>query len=205
LLGFHFMLNFRQPYLADSLQDFWRRWHISLSTWLRDYLYIPLGGNRLGSGRTYINLMITMLLGGLWHGANWTFVIWGGIHGAWLSVERMLTRGGAKLGWPVRCVALAVVALSWIFFRARSVHAAVHMLASLRHFEWQAQYAPQLAFLAMVSGIMLLVDLRLERCHEEYLFERWSLTWPIGAAAAMAILMVAYAASETSAFIYFQF
>jgi D-alanyl-lipoteichoic acid acyltransferase DltB (MBOAT superfamily) len=205
LLGFHFMLNFRQPYFADSLQDFWRRWHISLSTWLRDYLYIPLGGNRLGTARTYINLAVTMLLGGLWHGANWTFVIWGGIHGAWLSVERALTRGKATLGWPVRIFALAVVALSWIFFRARSVQAALHMLASLRHFEWQAQYGPQLAFLGIVSGVMLLVDLRLERCHEEYLFERWRLTWPIGAAAAMAVLMVAYAASETSAFIYFQF
>ena len=87
LMGFHFMVNFRQPYLASSLQDFWRRWHISLSTWLRDYLYIPLGGNRGGEGKTYRNLMTTMLLGGLWHGANWTFVIWGGIHGGGLAVE----------------------------------------------------------------------------------------------------------------------
>jgi alginate O-acetyltransferase complex protein AlgI len=80
LLGFHFMLNFKQPYLATSLKDFWRRWHISLSTWLRDYLYIPLGGSRRGSLKTYRNLALTMLLGGLWHGANWTFVIWG-LHG----------------------------------------------------------------------------------------------------------------------------
>ncbi len=92
LLGFHFMVNFRQPYLATSLQDFWRRWHISLSTWLRDYLYIPLGGNRHGEAMTYRNLMLTMLLGGLWHGANWTFVVWGGIHGAGLAVERFFTR-----------------------------------------------------------------------------------------------------------------
>src|SRR5271165_1445602 len=205
LLGFHFMVNFRQPYLANGLQDFWRRWHISLSTWLRDYLYIPLGGNRLGSRRTYANLMITMLLGGLWHGANWTFVIWGGIHGAWLSVERMLTRGKAEPGWPARVGALAVVALSWVFFRARSVHAALHMLGSLRHFEWRPQYGPQLAFLGIVSGVMLLMDLRLELCREEYIFEHQRLTWPIGAAAAMAALMVAYAASETNAFIYFQF
>jgi D-alanyl-lipoteichoic acid acyltransferase DltB (MBOAT superfamily) len=205
LLGFHFMVNFRQPYLAASLQDFWRRWHISLSTWLRDYLYIPLGGNRLGSGRTYINLMITMLLGGLWHGANWTFVIWGGIHGAWLSVERVLTRGKDELAWLARVGSLAVVALSWVFFRARSVHSALHMLASLRHFEWQSQYGPELAFLAVVSGVMLLVDLRLELCQEEYLFERRGFKWPIGAATAMAVLMVAYAANETNAFIYFQF
>jgi hypothetical protein len=86
LLGFHFMVNFRQPYLATSLQDFWRRWHISLSTWLRDYLYIPLGGSRNGETQTYRNLMTTMLLGGLWHGANWTFVFWGAIHGIGLSI-----------------------------------------------------------------------------------------------------------------------
>src|SRR5215468_1911989 len=93
LMGFHFMVNFRQPYFADSIQDFWRRWHVSLSTWLRDYLYIPLGGNRKGEANTYRNLLLTMLLGGLWHGANWTFVIWGGQHGASLAVERKLTRG----------------------------------------------------------------------------------------------------------------
>src|SRR5256885_12487742 len=90
------MVNFRQPYLAQSLQDFWRRWHMSLSSWLRDYLYIPLGGNRQGRARTYVNLMLTMLLGGLWHGANWTFVVWGGIHGAGLAVERFLT-GGSEI------------------------------------------------------------------------------------------------------------
>ena len=91
--GFHFMVNFRQPYLAVSLQDFWRRWHISLSTWLRDYLYIPLGGNRAREKAHLVNLMLTMLLGGLWHGANWTFVIWGGIHGVCLALERLVEPG----------------------------------------------------------------------------------------------------------------
>lgn len=88
LLGYRFPQNFDQPYTAAGLQDFWRRWHMSLSRWLRDYLYVPLGGNRRGKVRTYLNLMITMLLGGLWHGANWTFVIWGGLHGSGLAVER---------------------------------------------------------------------------------------------------------------------
>ena len=96
LLGFHFPVNFRRPYLASSITDFWRRWHISLSTWLRDYLYIPLGGNRHGRWMTYRNLMITMLLGGLWHGASWNFVIWGGYHGALLSVERVF-RGDRQI------------------------------------------------------------------------------------------------------------
>ena len=95
LLGFHFMVNFRQPYFAVTLQDFWRRWHISLSTWLRDYLYIPLGGNRKGPVRTYVNLLATMLLGGLWHGANWTFVIWGAIHGGGLAQQMPLLEKGA--------------------------------------------------------------------------------------------------------------
>lgn len=94
LMGFHLPENFRRPYLAISLQDFWRRWHISLSTWLRDYLYISLGGNRKGPFRTYINLMITMLLGGLWHGASWVYIIWGGLHGVGLAIERFLHRHG---------------------------------------------------------------------------------------------------------------
>ena len=88
LLGYQLPQNFNRPYLALSLQDFWRRWHMTLSRWLRDYLYIPLGGNRKGRAKTYRNLMITMLLGGLWHGASWTFVLWGGIHGTALSAER---------------------------------------------------------------------------------------------------------------------
>src|SRR5688572_18835656 len=91
-LGFTLPENFRFPYAAIGFSDFWRRWHITLSSWLRDYLYIPLGGNRKGKGRTYINLMLTMLLGGLWHGASWTFVVWGGLHGLYLCAERLLTR-----------------------------------------------------------------------------------------------------------------
>ncbi len=92
LLGFHFPVNFMRPYLAFSITDFWHRWHVSLSRWLRDYLYIPLGGNRGGSWKTYRNLMLTMLLGGLWHGASFNFVIWGGYHGALLSLERIAGR-----------------------------------------------------------------------------------------------------------------
>ena len=100
-LGFWLPVNFRSPYAAIGFSDFWRRWHVSLSSWLRDYLYIPLGGNRKGTARTYVNLMITMLLGGLWHGASWNFVIWGGLHGVYLIVERLLKAvlgGGASYG-----------------------------------------------------------------------------------------------------------
>jgi D-alanyl-lipoteichoic acid acyltransferase DltB (MBOAT superfamily) len=205
LLGFHFMLNFRQPYFAGSLQDFWRRWHMSLSTWLRDYLYIPLGGSRDGPRRTYVNLMLTMLLGGLWHGANWTFVIWGGIHGAWLSVERFFLPKGQGPAWYSRILTLGVVGLTWIFFRAKSVGAAFAMLGSMVHFHWEHQYAPELLFLVAVSGAMMLVDYRLESREEEYVFEKARLAMPIGAGVAMVALMIFFAASETNAFIYFQF
>jgi alginate O-acetyltransferase complex protein AlgI len=125
LLGFHFPVNFRRPYLAQSITDFWRRWHISLSRWLRDYLYISLGGNRDGRLRTYRNLMLTMLLGGLWHGASWNFIIWGGYHGALLSVERMLGAGKQVHGWPVRWIRVvltfSLVCIGWVFFRAATL------------------------------------------------------------------------------------
>jgi alginate O-acetyltransferase complex protein AlgI len=205
LLGFHFMLNFRQPYFAGSLQDFWRRWHISLSTWLRDYLYIPLGGNRKGPGRTYVNIMLTMLLGGLWHGANWTFVIWGGIHGAWLSLERLFWPGDGRTSGFRRASTRAVGGVAWIFFRAKSLTAALAMLRNLGHFHWEQQYGPELLFLAVVSGAMILIDLRLERHDEEYIFEKANPSVPVFACVVMAVLMVAFAASETNAFIYFQF
>src|SRR5258708_7973764 len=156
LLGFHFMVNFRQPYLAESLQDFWRRWHISLSTWLRDYLYIPLGGSRLGKVRTYINLMLTMLLGGLWHGANWTFVIWGGIHGAGLAIERLLagtreiTSSSGFLGrWGRRIILFHVVCLAWIFFRVPSLSGAWEQIVSLAVWQWSPAYLTAFLFLAV--------------------------------------------------------
>jgi alginate O-acetyltransferase complex protein AlgI len=205
LLGFHFMVNFRQPYFAGSLQEFWRRWHISLSTWLRDYLYIPLGGNRKGSRRTYGNLMQTMLLGGLWHGANWTFVIWGGIHGVWLSMERLFWPGDGKPAWFRRVLTLGIVGVSWIFFRAKSLGVALEMVRDMAHLQWEHQYGPDLIFLAAVSGAMMLIDLRLELHDEEYVFQKAHPSVPVFAGAMMVVLMVAFAASETNAFIYFQF
>ncbi len=90
MFGFEFAKNFDSPYKSQSITEFWRRWHISLSTWLRDYLYIPLGGNRKGEVRTYLNLMVVMLLGGFWHGASWNFLVWGAIFGVWLALERLL-------------------------------------------------------------------------------------------------------------------
>lgn len=137
LLGFEFPLNFRSPYKADSVTDFWHRWHISLSTWLRDYLYISLGGNRKGKLRTYINLIITMLLGGLWHGASWNFVVWGGLHGIALALHKGYR---ALLGRPksyasrgpkkffAALLTFHFVCLSWIFFRNSSFEASLEMI-----------------------------------------------------------------------------
>jgi alginate O-acetyltransferase complex protein AlgI len=143
LLGVRFPLNFDSPYKAHNISNFWRRWHISLSTWLRDYLYVPLGGNRKGRVRTYANLMITMLLGGLWHGASWTFVVWGGIHGGALSLTRMFQEWREARGSPPRrsssplvhlaCVAgtFHLVCAAWIFFRAESFQKAAQMFAQI--------------------------------------------------------------------------
>ncbi|HEX4934430.1 MAG TPA: MBOAT family protein, partial [Gemmatimonadaceae bacterium] len=139
LLGFSFPQNFDSPYAAVSVQDFWRRWHMTLSRWLRDYLYIPLGGNRGGTILTYRNLLLTMLIGGLWHGAAWTFVVWGGLHGVALVGERWWhdRRGPASVPgtawtrWRARILTFHFVCLAWIFFRADSFGAAWDMIAGL--------------------------------------------------------------------------
>jgi D-alanyl-lipoteichoic acid acyltransferase DltB (MBOAT superfamily) len=210
LIGFHFVVNFRRPYLAVTLQDFWRRWHISLSTWLRDYLYIPLGGNRRGTVRTYVNLMITMLLGGLWHGANWTFLVWGAIHGAWLSVERFFSEDLGfsipdRLGrWTSRVLTLAVVGLAWIFFRAPNVAHAFAMIRDLGRWQWDGRYAAALGYMAVLGSVVVLLDLVLERSDEEYLFQLHPQRAPV-LAAGLIMLMALFGATGSSAFIYFQF
>jgi len=132
--GFVFPKNFDSPYLSKSITEFWRRWHMSLSNWLRDYLYIPMGGNRKGGGRTYVNLAMVMLLGGLWHGAAWNFVIWGGIHGAMLGFERLQGKDSfyRKLPAPLRtAVTFAIVVLAWVFFRARDLGSAGSFIANM--------------------------------------------------------------------------
>lgn len=147
LLGYELPVNFNSPYKAVSLQDFWRRWHISLSTWLRDYLYIALGGNRKGPLRTYVNLALTMLLGGLWHGASWKFVIWGALHGVGLAVTRFFgtlipkrTENQAKEPGIIQrifgiLVTFHFVCLAWIFFRARDMQTAFSMIGNIVKFD----------------------------------------------------------------------
>jgi alginate O-acetyltransferase complex protein AlgI len=139
MLNVRLPFNFDSPYKARSIIDFWRRWHISLSTFLRDYLYIPLGGNRLGHGRRYVNMGITMVLGGLWHGAGWTFIAWGALHGAYLTVNHLWREHAPDSPlWRARwfsafcwLLTLLAVIVAWVFFRAHTVGGALHMLASM--------------------------------------------------------------------------
>lgn len=154
--GFAFPDNFRFPYGARGFSDFWRRWHISLSTWLRDYLYIPLGGNRGGEWRTCRNLVITMLLGGLWHGASWMFVIWGGLHGLYLIGERMLRRrwrGGSSTALDAAgtVVTFVLVCVAWVAFRAPSLESAGAFLATFGR--WRDGFATE--WFALVAALSM--------------------------------------------------
>ncbi|NBX65408.1 MAG: MBOAT family protein [Proteobacteria bacterium] len=169
MMGFRFPENFDAPYISRSITEFWRRWHISLSTWLRDYLYIPLGGNRKGKVRTYINLFLTMLLGGLWHGANWTFVIWGAWHGAWLAIEKALNMKPDEHATASRAKRVAatvftffLVIMGWVMFRATSVEKALGMYEGMfgvnglgisDAFSWQLAGMP---VLALVGGLLII-------------------------------------------------
>ncbi len=216
LLGFHFMVNFRQPYLATSLQDFWRRWHISLSTWLRDYLYIPLGGNRHSERRTYRNLLLTMLLGGLWHGANWTFVVWGALHGGGLAVGRAVRRAlqqddsdpaslVSPIGWVRRIAVFHLVCLTWIFFRAASVREALRFLYGLQTFVWRPHFAVAFQFLALFALPLFAIDLLNESRQEEYVVAGFEYPWRVAVGLTFMALITLFSANTLNAFIYFRF
>jgi D-alanyl-lipoteichoic acid acyltransferase DltB (MBOAT superfamily) len=163
LFGVDLMENFRAPYLSRGFSDFWRRWHISLSTWLRDYLYIPLGGNRGGPWQTFRNLMITMLLGGLWHGAAWGFVLWGGLHGAYLAIERWAQRKRAgdyqRAGTLPAAFVFTIVTLTWIPFRATTLSGAGDVLAAL----FGPMSGHQLTSAPLVVGLTGLLTLVIDR------------------------------------------
>jgi D-alanyl-lipoteichoic acid acyltransferase DltB (MBOAT superfamily) len=219
LLGFHFMVNFRQPFLANRMQDFWRRWHISLSTWLRDYLYIPLGGSAHGGWKTSRNLMITMVLAGLWHGANWTFVIFGAIHGVVLGVERYFFPAKPKLAdasassgsvgflalWTQRILTFHVLCLSLAFFRATSLGSAVQLLSGLSNFAWRSEYASAFFMLCLFSIPLFIADLLLEASGQEYPFATAPYPVRTGLAALALVVLALFSGSNLNAFVYFQF
>jgi alginate O-acetyltransferase complex protein AlgI len=212
-LGFAMPDNFRFPYAAIGFSDFWRRWHITLSAWLRDYLYIPLGGSRHGPVRTYVALMMTMLLGGLWHGASWTFVVWGGLHGIYLCVERVLRgRYRGYVPGPGALVALALltyalVNVTWVFFRAHTFTGAWHVLAGMFGGNGSAEPILSTAFLVPVAVIvagLVFAHWKMRDRTLEAAIARVPSVVLAGAWGVMAFAIV-IAQGAGNAFIYFQF
>ncbi len=217
LMGFHFMVNFRQPFLARRLQDFWRRWHISLSTWLRDYLYIPLGGSSGGKWKTSLNLL--MILAGLWHGANWTFVVFGAIHGVVLAIERRLFPAAKEHGeatqprrfagvlslWAQRVLTFNIFCLSLAFFRATSLSSAVQFLAGLSNFAWRSEYASAFLMLCLFSVPLFVVDLLMEASSQEYPFANASYALRTGLATVALFALAFFSGNNLNAFVYFRF
>ncbi|MEM9250299.1 MAG: MBOAT family protein [Pseudomonadota bacterium] len=215
MIGFRFVENFNAPYTATSVTDFWRRWHISLSNWLRDYLYVPLGGNRYGPRRTYRNLLLTMVLGGLWHGANWTFLLWGAWHGGLMALERAM---GAKarasvwpplVAWPLTMV---LVMIGWVMFRAGSVGAAFNLYAGMAGAHGWAM-RPELITLTKPTELLCLtlgVGIALAPMHKARLGS-WSdraavlLRSGTTTTATLALCLLIAQARTDSPFLYFQF
>jgi len=212
LLGFRFPANFNQPYRAQRLREFWQRWHISLSTWLRDYLYKPLGGNRGGRLNTYRNLLLTMLLGGLWHGAAWKFVAWGALHGGGLAVERMLEPwiGRRALSPAAKIIATLIVfhfvCLAWIFFRAEDFAVASLYIGGLAS-GWGEGVQQAGPFVVALIAIGLAGQFT-----PDALFDRVALafarvpSWGLGAMAGIVVAMInALGPEGVAPFIYFRF
>ena len=213
LMGYRFPQNFNQPYRALGVGDFWRRWHMTLSSWLRDYLYIPLGGNRGGALATARNLMLTMLLGGLWHGANWTFLIWGAMHGAALVADHAWRRSAAFAKYGAGPIARVLdwtltfhfVCFAWLFFRAPSLDAATQYLAGIWSDNGAASTAPQIVWPLIACGAVtqsLPADFRATA--GAWLDERGAATQTAVAFACLYVV-IAMAPSASAPFIYFQF
>ncbi len=225
LMGIELMENFRQPYWSRNITEFWRRWHISLSSWLRDYLYIPLGGNRNGRGRQYVNLLLTMLLGGLWHGAAWTFVIWGALHGGFLALHKIWTQGkkigiegvpdgpGAWVLFIGKAIAtFHLVCLTWIFFRAESIYDAQDYLFAIVGLLFSLDFSigpalrglPQT--LLLTGGLVVLLDAICWRNGNELPVAHTTPVWVRTMLYAIALLLLSFAREPSSdTFIYFQF
>jgi alginate O-acetyltransferase complex protein AlgI len=232
VMGFDLMQNFKRPYFSKSIDEFWRRWHISLSSWFRDYLYIPLGGNRVSKGRHYFNLFITFLVSGLWHGANWTFVVWGALHGTYLVIGRALSPVKKKLveltrinkvPFIYKCVQVAftfcLVTFAWIFFRANSIEEALYII---RHLFTDIGKITNMQYLVNSISGMALTKFQLIVCFIgiitvegvhllqrkgniiDWLSEKPAITrWAVYSILVTATFWLAF--SENKQFIYFQF
>lgn len=217
LLGFHFNLNFDSPYQSKNITEFWRRWHMSLSSWLRDYLYISLGGNRKGKFRTYLNLLITMLLGGLWHGASWRFMLWGALHGAALALHKWFSEWNLNISFPPKLAQVLGVAITfhfvcfcWIFFRAPDMATAGQVLTQI-FTQFNGHVLPEFVMgykgvaLLMVAGFIL----HFVPKGAEQKAEAWVVRMPLAAKTALLVATILLVIQTKSAgiqpFIYFQF
>ncbi len=206
LFGFSLPMNFNAPYVATSISEFWRRWHMTLSRFLRDYLYIPLGGSRFGLARQAFALSVTMVLGGLWHGAGWTFVAWGGLHGLALAVNHAWRRTGialpSALGW---LLTMGFVFSAWVLFRAQSFGMALDMLASmagLNGFELAA-HGSQFLWLIALAGAFAVFGPTSQRAALELLIPRRAVAW--GLSGALVLMALHVGGGDNAEFIYFQF
>jgi alginate O-acetyltransferase complex protein AlgI len=217
MMGFRFMENFQMPYSAVNITEFWRRWHISLSTWFRDYLYIPLGGNRNGSTRTYFNLMLTMLLCGLWHGASWNFVFWGGLHGCALAIHRAWKtfaplsslkdhRGFQFVStFMSRFMTLVVVIFGWLFFRTQTWTDALQYLSRL--LAWNSDGTRLVSpYILTAVAVVFLTHLIFNnsRNYAQDVSQK-SIPMRVANYTVLALLIACLGASDSSPFIYFQF
>ncbi|MES2966143.1 MAG: MBOAT family O-acyltransferase [Bdellovibrionota bacterium] len=215
ILGIELMVNFNKPYIAQSVSDFWKRWHISLTTWFRDYVYISIGGNRKGTYRTQFNIMAVFLLSGIWHGANWTFLAWGALHGCYFAFEKFIGSFAWIRRWNppgitvVRIVVtFSAVVLAWIYFRATSIEQANAIVAKvltdfrIDDFIYVIESYPGVSF-----AIPLIYGLELLPIHERHDFDiaNWPLLARWSSYVVIAICILAYSAREESTFIYFQF
>ena len=214
MMGFELMENFRLPYLAKNPKEFWARWHISLSTWLRDYVYIPLGGNRKGSLRQMCNLFVTMLLGGLWHGAAWTFVAWGGFHGALLAAWHGWARGhvrkicpnSGRWIWVRRIVMFHLVCLGWVFFRAESFGEAWGVLArTFTDWTWDIRAANMLTAMVLLCWPLWLIQALQCATDDMEASRRLSVVPRAALILVMALMFICVGNTGGGAFIYFQF
>jgi alginate O-acetyltransferase complex protein AlgI len=207
LFGFHFPENFRRPYLAATITEFWRRWHMTLSGWLRDYVYITFGGNRHGALRTYANLMATMLLGGLWHGASWNFVIWGGYHGALLSLERIVWGRGERKGWlraPLTVLTFLLASVGWVFFRARGLKTALYVLSQMvSDLPGRSLLDPWQWRLALATLAIALAEEYWQAISRLATSPAWART--LAAVAALLAIELFSATDQNIPFVYFQF
>jgi len=219
LFGVDLMRNFNQPYLSQSITEFWRRWHISLSSWLRDYLYISLGGNREGLKRTYVNLMITMLLGGLWHGASWNFVIWGGLHGVYLAAHKAILSisGPMKRASGSNPVSVLIkifltfnlVCLTWIFFRAPDLSTSIEIVSRIMTWEGATDAIPRRVpgerIYILVSTLLLIDVWQYKRKDHAFMVSWHWIPRALGYAALIILTLTLGNITDEVPFIYFQF